>query len=327
MKRKFLIGFVSLFLMVHGMYANMPVLDVTNLAQAIQQVYQQYQQIQQTIEQVQNTYTQIEQAAKQVTAMDWNSLADLSSNFSGMSVNPVEYVTKVKSSAQQISQGVQDNLNAINNVKDSLTSQTISLGGVDVSVADLVGAGDTGNNILGFAQNAWNYAAGEIDEDGNLTGPFAKAIEQWVKSLTTEQRKKIYQKYGMDARRWATLQFGEYQLNNIMTEGNVKGTLDFAKDLLGKAMGVGETMKKASQNLPDGSITAGIEVVNNALANSYEKLGDLEGSINNIFGFLSSKLKSEKTETALKQQQAAEVKEAVESVEKGNGTSIIDTNL
>ena len=114
-----------------------PVIDVANLMESIESVYQYYQQIQQTIEQVQNTYKQIEQAAQQMASMNWDDLKNLGDNFSGMGDNPFEVITGVRNSAQDITKAVNKNMNKINDFQDSLTKKSISFGGQQVSMADL----------------------------------------------------------------------------------------------------------------------------------------------------------------------------------------------
>ena len=114
-----------------------PVLDVANLMQSIESVYQYYQQIQNTIEQVQNTYKQIEQAAQQMASMNWDDLKDLGKNFNGMSENPFEVITGVRNSAQDITKAVNKNMNKVNALQDSLTKESIQFGDMKFSVGEL----------------------------------------------------------------------------------------------------------------------------------------------------------------------------------------------
>ena len=96
-----------------SVFAQWAVLDVANLMQTIETVYQTYQEIQVAIENVQNTYKQIEQAAQQMATINFDDLQNLGDNFSGMKDNPFEFITGVRNSAQDITkQSGYENLQA-----------------------------------------------------------------------------------------------------------------------------------------------------------------------------------------------------------------------
>ena len=140
--KKIMVSMIFFITLSSLCFAQFAVLDAANLTNSIEQLYNTYQQIQHAIEQVQNTYKQIEQAAQQVASMNWNDLSNLGENFSGMAENPFEVITGVHKSAQDITKAVNDRMNDWNRLSDSLQRETISFGGMNVSIADLCGVGD-----------------------------------------------------------------------------------------------------------------------------------------------------------------------------------------
>lgn len=297
-----------------------PVLDVANLMQSIEAVYQYYQQIQNTIEQVQNTYTQIEQAAQQMASMNWDDLKSLGDNFSGMGDNPFEVITGVRNSAQDITKAVNKNMNKINALQDSLSKESISFGGMDVSMADLVGAGDPDKNIWGFTKNAWDYTVGTTDENGNkVPGAFDDAIAGWEGKLTYKQKQKLMKKYGMSPKNYATLQLANYQLNEVVKNGGIMSTAAAQKQLLEDCENDANAIQTLAKNLPDGSVFAATQLVSSGLAQTERTLGNMHSTINSIFGFLTSKMKSDKTEEAVKEQQEADSKAFAENSTQSEG--------
>lgn len=281
-----------------------PVLDVANLMQSIESVYQYYQQIQNTIEQVQNTYKQIEQAAQQMANMNWDDLKNLGDNFSGMGENPFEVITGVRNSAQDITKAVNKNMNRINDLQDSLNKKSISFGGMKVSVADLCGAGDNpGENVFGFVKNAWDYST------DTENGAFSDAIKGWEGKLSYKQRQAIARKYGMSARNYASLEYGNYQLNKLIVESNLQATEEGQKQLLEQIENDANAINTMAKNAPEGSVYAQTQMLNSSVAQLDRNIGNLHNSLNKGFGLVGSWFKSQKMEEAVKQQEQAEKKE------------------
>lgn len=280
-----------------------PVLDVANLMESIESVYQYYQQIQNTIEQVQNTYKQIEQAAQQMASMNWDDLKNLGDNFSGMGDNPFEVITGVRNSAQDITKAVNKNMNKINDFQDSLTKKSISFGGQNVSMADLCGAGDPGDNIFGFTKNAWDYTT------DTENGAFSDAVKAYTGKLSYRQKQAIMRKYGMSPKNYATLELANHELSELMKSSNIIGTIDYQKQILTDAENDANALQTLAQNCPDGSIFAATQLVNSGLATTIRSLGKLEQSMARGFGTISQYFSSQKTKEAVEQQQKAEAEE------------------
>lgn len=276
-----------------------PVIDIASLLQAIDTAYQYYQQVQNTIEQVQNTYKQIEQAAQQMASMNWDDLKDLGKNFSGMSDNPFEVITGVHKSAQDITKAVNKNMDKINALQDSLTKESISFGGMKVSVADLVGAGDPKKNIIGFTQNAWD-ATVEAGQD---------AVAGYCDNLTYKQKQAIAKKYGMSPKNYATLELANYQLSELVKDANISSTIAGQKALLEECENDANALQTMAQNLPDGSVFAATQLVSSGLAQTERMMGNMWNTMNKGFGAVTSWISSTKTKEAIEQQTAYENKE------------------
>lgn len=284
----------------------LPVLDVANLMQSIESVYQYYQQIQNSIEQVQNTYKQIEQAAQQMASMNWDDLKNLGDNFSGMGENPFEVISGVRNSAQDITKAVNKNMNRIYDLQDSLNKQSISFGGMNVSLADLCGAGEPDKNIFGFVKNAWEYST------DTENGAFSDAIKGWEGKLDYKQRQAIMRKYGMSPRNYATLEYGNYQLSKLIAESNLQATEEGQKQLLEQIENDANAINTMAKNAPDGSVYAQTQLLNSSLAQLDRNLGNFHNSMNKGFGLIGSWFKSEKMKEAVEQQESYTRETAIE---------------
>ncbi len=283
-----------------------PVLDVANLMQSIESVYQYYQQIQNTIEQVQNTYKQIEQAAQQMASMNWDELKDLGSNFNGMGDNPFEAMTNVYNSAQDITKAVSKNMNKVKDLKDTLTKQSINFAGMNVSVADLCGAGEPGKNVFNFVKNAWDYT---VDTEN---GAFADAIKAYSGKLTYQQREAIAKKYGISAESYAALEYGNYQLSELIKESNILATEEGQKKLLQDVENDANAINTMAKNAPDGSVYAQTQMINSSLGQLDRQIGDLHKSLNRGIGLIGSYYKSKFSEEAVIKQEQYVKETAVE---------------
>lgn len=275
-----------------------PVLDVANLMQSIESVYQYYQQIQNTIEQVQNTYKQIEQAAQQMASMNWDDLKDLGKNFNGMSENPFEVITGVRNSAQDITKAVNKNMNKVNALQDSLTKESIQFGDMKFSVADLCGAGDPGKNLAGFAQNAWDVTV-EAGQD---------SVAGYVGKLSYKQKRAIARKYGMSPNNYATLELANYQLSEAVKDQNLWATMEGQKQLLEECENDANAIATLAKELPDGSVFAATQLVSSSLAQTGRMMGKMQNTIVKGFGAFTQWISSKKAEAAIKRQAEYEKK-------------------
>ena len=279
-----------------SVFAQWAVLDVANLMQTIETVYQTYQEIQVAIENVQNTYKQIEQAAQQMATINFDDLQNLGDNFSGMKDNPFEFITGVRNSAQDITKSVNKQMNKVNNLRDSLTKQSIKFGDMEVSVADLCGAGDPKKDLIGFTKNAWN----------SLVDSAKDAVAGYVGKLDYKQKEAIAKKYGMSPENYASLQLANYQLSEAVKEAVMNSTTEGMSKDLEEIMGEAEALKQVSDKLPEGNINGQMQLLNSGLAQTEILLGKLGKSITSGIGVVSNFILNKKTEDAVKDQKKQE---------------------
>ncbi len=298
-----------------------PVIDIANLIQSIESLYSYYQQVQNTIEQIQNTYKQIEQAAKQVASFnpeDLKSLGDsLTGNFSGIGGNPWEqmggYLSATRTSAQDIVNAVDRQMNKINALEDSITKESVSFGGVNVSLASLCGVNlawsegkiskdkvmNDKTNLVGFVKNAFDYT---LDTEN---GPFADTIDAWEGDLTFDQKKEIMKTYGMSPRNYAALQCAEYQLDNLINDSNLYATEDGQRLLLAEIEGNEAVIAEMIKNAPEGSLLAQQQANTMAINNLGNYMGGLQNTMNRGIGVVSNYLYKSKMEKILKEKEDA----------------------
>ena len=314
--KKLIVSLILLMTLSSSCFAQFAVLDVANLTNAIQQMYQTYQQIQHAIEQVQNTYKQIEQAAQQVASMNWDDLSNLGDNFAGMDKNPFEVITGVHKSAQDITKAVNDRMNDWNRLADSLQRETISFGGMDVSVADLCGFGDEEKNLAGFMNNAWE----NIEETAD------KMAAGYEGELTYEQKRAIMKKYGMSPRNYAKSQYANYQLNELVKEANVKGTAESMSATMKEQEAKVAALKQMIQNTPEGSLKASMENAVMAEVQALAEMQNMSNQLQQVISMYSNYISAEKRAELEKK---IEEMKSREKAEKENTSSGIkkDVNI
>lgn len=308
--KKLIVSLILLMTLSSSCFAQFAVLDMANLTNAIQQMYQTYQQIQHAIEQVQNTYKQIEQAAQQVASMNWDDLSNLGDNFAGMAENPFEVITGVHKSAQDITKAVNDRMNDWNRLADSLQRETISFGGMNVSVADLCGFGDEEKNLAGFMNNAWE----NIEETAD------KMAAGYEGELTYEQKRAIMKKYGMSPRNYAKSQYANYQLNELVKEANVKGTAESMKATMEEQEAKVAALKQMIQNTPEGSLKASMENAVMAEVQALAEMQNMSNQLQQVISMYSNYISAEKRaelEKKVEEMKAREKAEATVNQNKG----------
>ena len=305
-----ILAFTIVFAGNYAFAQGMAVLDIANLLQAIEAASQYYQQVQKTIEQVQNTYKQIEQAAQQMATINFDDLQNLGDNFSGLSDNPFEIINATKKSAQDITKSVNNNMNKINRLQDALHAETITVGDMKFSVADLCGAGDPEKNIAGFVKTSWEYTADMAKE----------SIDGYLGNLTYEQKKQIAAKYGMSPRNYANWQVNNYALNSAIKNSTLKGTKEGIKQTLTEIEGDQAVLDALMLNAPDGSFTSQQQVTNSALKLLIKDIGNMWVSIEECAGLVAEKYKAEQADILAKNSVNGAINEYRKNL--GNGSAM-----
>lgn len=308
---KLIVSFILFMTLSSSCFAQgYPVLDIANLLNSIEELYATYQEITNMIEQVQNTYQQIEQAAKQMASTDWEAMAkDFGNNMNGIwtygefNINdPIQSITKVKQSANEITKLVDQNMNKVNRIQAALQDERIQFGDMKVSVADLCFMGDPDKDILDFSNNAGTHI---VDTAKNMA-------KGYTEGLTYKEKQAIVKKYGMSAENYAQLRLINYNLDKFVTEGSILGSTTALKSDLTEAMAKNNSMKEIAEKLPDGSIYAATKLTNTYLAETNMAVDRLAIKVGKFFGGISEKIKAEKAEELMKKQTEQELLDFIE---------------
>lgn len=312
--KKLIVSLILLMTLSSSCFAQgYPVMDIANLLNAIEQVYATYQEITNMIEQVQNTYQQIEQAANQVLSMEWDDLSKLGENFNGMAENPFEVITGVHKSAQDITKAVNNRMNDWNRLADSLHAETISFGGVKVSVADLVGATDEKADKSLFYVDENGKPGGFLTHCWDTIESNAETIaDGYEGELTYQQRRAIAKRYGMSPRNYAKHQYANYQLNNLVEEANVKGTTQAIAETTKEQMTKVAALQEMIKNTPEGSIKSSMEAAAMVEVQCLAEMQTMSTELQKIISMYSNYISATKMEAYQKRIDEMRAREKLE---------------
>lgn len=199
-----------------------PVLDISNLMNAIQQLYATYDQINTAIEQAVNTYEQLQTQINNVSSMNWDDLANSFSaeNWSqeGGIKGAWDNIGNFRNNMINATSAINSNLNLLNDVKNTLENKTVTAMGKQYSVAGLFGIGKYGQN------NVMNLPASALDYVKNTGSEIAKG---YAGKLTYKEKQAIMQKYGLDPENYAYVKLVEEQANDMVSSLFTKGSEDY----------------------------------------------------------------------------------------------------
>ena len=238
-----------------SVFANYPVIDISNLMNAIQQLYSTYDMINTTIEQVQNTYQQLQTQINSVKSMDWDDLANSFSaeNWSqeGGIKGTWENIGNFRNNLTNATSAINSNMNLINDVKHTLENKTVTMMGKQYSVAGLFGIGKYGQN------NIMNLPASALDYVKNTGEEIAKG---YAGKLTYREKQAIMNKWGLDPENYAYVKLVEEQVSDLTQQLFSKGSEEWYTAQLTKASetnsGLMDLMQKAAD---DGSMMSQLQ--------------------------------------------------------------------
>lgn len=225
-----------------SVFANYPVIDISNLMNAIQQLYATYDQINTAIEQVQNTYQQLENQIKQVESMNWDDLANSFSADNWSSEGGIkgtwENIGNFRTNMINATSAINSNMNLLNNVKHTLENKTVTAMGKQYSVAGLFGVGKYGQN------NVMNLPASALDYVKNTGEEIAKG---YAGKLTYKEKQAIMSKYGLDPENYAYVKLVEEQANDLVGQVFTKGSEEWYTEQLTQAAKTNEGLMNLMQ--------------------------------------------------------------------------------
>lgn len=166
--------------------------DPKNWLTAIDSLYAIYDQIKTNVEQLKLQYERLQQAAKAVQGWQFDEIKwDGDFDF--------------RNEISDFTRSIDRQLSNIRDLQGSLTAQNISIGGQSFSIADLVGAGEKGKTIAGFAEATYNWAKEEKIEK------IRKAFEE---GLTDDEYMAIFNRYGLRPANYMMVKQAEAQVKS-----------------------------------------------------------------------------------------------------------------
>ena len=166
--------------------------DPKNWLTAIDSLYAIYDQIKTNIEQLKLQYERLQQAAKAIQGWEFDKIKwDGDFDF--------------RNEISDFTRSIDRQLSNIRDLQSSLTAQNISIGGQNFSIADLVGAGEKGKTIAGFAETVYKWGKEEKIEK------IKKAFEE---GLTDAEYMAIFNRYGLRPANYMMVKQAELQVKS-----------------------------------------------------------------------------------------------------------------
>lgn len=241
--RKIIALAVIVFISVSNVFANYPVIDISNLMNAVTQLYAIYDEVNATIEQVQNTYNQLNKQIESMKNMNWD---DLQSSFdpdtwseSGGIPGAWENIGNFRTNLTNATNAINENLNIFQDVKNTLENKSVTCMGKQYSVAGLFGIGKYGQN------NLMNMPAAALDYVKNAGEEIAKG---YAGKLTYKEKQDIMQKWGLSPENYAYVKLVEEQVSDITSTLITKGSDEWYTAQMTKAAKNNDALLKLSNN-------------------------------------------------------------------------------
>ncbi len=294
--------FISALLMISAgiqTFANYPVFDAANWLSAIDRFYQGYDQIMNTLQMIEQNYQQIQMAIEQAKSWKFEDLDFNDGNF----LENFDIRDEIQDATKQVNR----QLNNVRKIRDTFEKENMQIGNKTFSMKDLAGLGDKDKTLVDIVKDT-------IEMEKN---DFAAACEELTKELTDEEKRTIWQKYGLSPQNFMMVknldQKMQDQVTTVMANANAKvEELRWGEDA-------------AKTNAVIQKIFQGEELTEKELAQSQllldklngEKLTQLQDALNNSFAWLAWKDRRDEQKKQLEQEQQYE--QIKRSLEKDEG--------
>lgn len=190
---KFIIAlFISLNMVAFSFSAGTPVFDVSNLLTAINQLYSSYDMVMNTLKQIEQGYQQFQFHLEQAKSWDLDNIS-----WDG----DLDFRDEIKSVTNRVNKQITN----IRKIEEIFTTKQYSAGGMTFTVADLVGAGDRDRDLLDVMRNVGNEMKNSWDQ----------AAEALVNELSEDQKRAIWQKYGISPKNFTYMQQKKQLVQNV----------------------------------------------------------------------------------------------------------------
>lgn len=190
---KFIIAlFISLNMVAFSFSIGTPVFDASNWLTAIDSLYSSYDMVMNTLKQIEQGYQQFQFHLEQAKSWDLENIS-----WDG----DLDFRDEIKSVTNRVNKQITN----IRKIEEIFTTKQYSAGGMTFTVADLVGAGDRDRDLLDVMRNVGNEMKNSWDQ----------AAEALVNELSEDQKRAIWQKYGISPINFTYMQQKKQLLQNV----------------------------------------------------------------------------------------------------------------
>lgn len=190
---KFIIAlFISLNMVAFSFSIGTPVFDASNWLTAIDSLYSSYDMVMNTLKQIEQGYQQFQFYLEQAKSWDLENIS-----WDG----DLDFRDEIKSVTNRVNKQITN----IRKIEEIFTTKQYSAGGMTFTVADLVGAGDRDRDLLDVMRNVGNEMKNSWDQ----------AAEALVNELSEDQKRAIWQKYGISPINFTYMQQKKQILQNV----------------------------------------------------------------------------------------------------------------
>lgn len=166
--------------------------DASNWIASIDQLYSSYDMVMNTLKQIEQGYQQFQFYLEQAKSWDLENIS-----WDG----DLDFRDEIKSVTNRVNKQITN----IRKIEEIFTTKQYSAGGMTFTVADLVGAGDRDRDLLDVMRNVGNEMKNSWDQ----------AAEALVNELSEDQKRAIWQKYGISPINFTYMQQKKQLLQNV----------------------------------------------------------------------------------------------------------------
>lgn len=166
--------------------------DASNWLTAIDQLYSSYDMVMNTLKQIEQGYQQFQFHLEQAKSWDLENIS-----WDG----DLDFRDEIKSVTNRVNKQITN----IRKIEEIFTTTQYSAGGMTFTVADLVGAGDKDKDLLDVMRNVGSEIKNSWDQ----------AAEALVNELSEDQKRAIWQKYGISPKNFTYMQQKKQLVQNV----------------------------------------------------------------------------------------------------------------
>lgn len=166
--------------------------DASNWLTSIDHLYSSYDMVMNTLKQIEQGYEQFQFYLEQAKSWDLDNIS-----WDG----DLDFRDEIKSVTNRVNKQITN----IRKIEEIFTTTQYSAGGMTFTVADLVGAGDKDKDLLDVMRNVGSEIKNSWDQ----------AAEALVNELSEDQKRAIWQKYGISPKNFTYMQQKKQLVQNV----------------------------------------------------------------------------------------------------------------